>query len=626
MFASASSASATCGPASRASRLRPIAGDRDQAGAPRASQVSGDRRRRDAHPHRQRTRRAAAARRAAPRASARGCGRRARRRRRRGRSCRSGYARHVSVNAEASRAYRRVHAARRPAYTVPDPGPAGPYGTMAWLRATVSRFANGETHARRRALVEALLADLDPADLRDAAARRCATNASLIVLCTTNLALVPRARCRSTPPYVPVTVCSRARSASQRAISPTPSPPPDSSPPPTTRTRTRPEPTLRSRGSSRCSPAAIPRSSRSGSRCSSRHARRRPGSSGGMICRCPSPAASDPRGEHRRSSTSPGGRSAPALAAVPAKRTRSRARRRGAGAMSAFADLHRPGDPLVLPNAWDHASAAALAEAGFAAVGTTSLGVAAALGLRDGAAETAQATIDLAHRLTHLPVPVTMDIENGFSTDPAEVAAYVDRLGPGRRRQPRGPARRHGRLRPGARRGHRPRTSSSTPASTPTGSATGASTRRSNARRPTSPRARTGSSSRASRTRRRSRAWPRRSPSRSTSSSSPARPTSPGSPSSASPASARARCSTASRSAPPSTPRRPSATAAPQLRSPVLRDGRRAQSIVRTSLPRTWPASSCSWAAAACSSGKVAAMCGRRPPAATSGVMCSPRS
>jgi hypothetical protein len=53
---------------------------------------------------------------------------------------------------------------------VPDPGPAGPYGTMAWLRATVSRFANGETHTRRRALVEALLADLDPAELRRAAA------------------------------------------------------------------------------------------------------------------------------------------------------------------------------------------------------------------------------------------------------------------------------------------------------------------------------------------------------------------------------------------------------------------------------------------------------------------------
>jgi 2-methylisocitrate lyase-like PEP mutase family enzyme len=98
--------------------------------------------------------------------------------------------------------------------------------------------------------------------------------------------------------------------------------------------------------------------------------------------------------------------------------------------MTAFADLHKPGDPLVLPNAWDHASAAALAEAGYPAIGTTSLGVAAALGLPDGAAETAVATIDLARRITHLPVPITMDIENGFSSDPAEVAAYVDRLGP----------------------------------------------------------------------------------------------------------------------------------------------------------------------------------------------------
>jgi hypothetical protein len=53
---------------------------------------------------------------------------------------------------------------------VPDPGPPGPYGTMAWLRATVSRFANGETHARRRALVEALLAGLPPAELRAEAA------------------------------------------------------------------------------------------------------------------------------------------------------------------------------------------------------------------------------------------------------------------------------------------------------------------------------------------------------------------------------------------------------------------------------------------------------------------------
>ncbi|MDA0183255.1 hypothetical protein OJ997_23290 [Solirubrobacter phytolaccae] len=58
---------------------------------------------------------------------------------------------------------------------VPDPGPPGPFATMPWLRATVSRFANAETHARRRALAEARLATLDPAELAAAASRAKAT-------------------------------------------------------------------------------------------------------------------------------------------------------------------------------------------------------------------------------------------------------------------------------------------------------------------------------------------------------------------------------------------------------------------------------------------------------------------
>jgi len=49
-----------------------------------------------------------------------------------------------------------------PGYVVPPVPPAGPVGTLAWLRATVCRFAEGEAHARRRALVEARLAAIDP--------------------------------------------------------------------------------------------------------------------------------------------------------------------------------------------------------------------------------------------------------------------------------------------------------------------------------------------------------------------------------------------------------------------------------------------------------------------------------
>ena len=54
-------------------------------------------------------------------------------------------------------------------YPVPPPGLPGPFGTMAWLRATVSRFSEGEAHARRRAMIEARLAALDPDELRAAA-------------------------------------------------------------------------------------------------------------------------------------------------------------------------------------------------------------------------------------------------------------------------------------------------------------------------------------------------------------------------------------------------------------------------------------------------------------------------
>jgi 2-methylisocitrate lyase-like PEP mutase family enzyme len=81
--------------------------------------------------------------------------------------------------------------------------------------------------------------------------------------------------------------------------------------------------------------------------------------------------------------------------------------------MSDFAALHRAGDPLVLPNVWDVASARALVAAGFPALGTTSLGVAAANGLPDGVGATDTEALRLALRLAELPVHLTVDIETG---------------------------------------------------------------------------------------------------------------------------------------------------------------------------------------------------------------------
>ncbi|MGW7054810.1 isocitrate lyase/PEP mutase family protein [Streptomyces sp. NPDC054887] len=86
---------------------------------------------------------------------------------------------------------------------------------------------------------------------------------------------------------------------------------------------------------------------------------------------------------------------------------------------------HRPGAPLVLPNAWDHASAAALAEAGFAAIGTTSLGVASSAGKPDATSAAREETLHLGRRLARLPVPVTVDIEGGFGAGPSGVAALA---------------------------------------------------------------------------------------------------------------------------------------------------------------------------------------------------------
>ncbi|MGC0328826.1 2-methylisocitrate lyase-like PEP mutase family enzyme [Streptomyces sp. SAI-170] len=93
-----------------------------------------------------------------------------------------------------------------------------------------------------------------------------------------------------------------------------------------------------------------------------------------------------------------------------------------------FAALHRAGDPLLLANAWDHASASALAAQGFAAIGTTSLGVAAAAGLPDGSSATRDETLRLALALGSEPFLLSVDAEGGFSDDPEEVAQLAVEL------------------------------------------------------------------------------------------------------------------------------------------------------------------------------------------------------
>ncbi|QXV63067.1 isocitrate lyase/phosphoenolpyruvate mutase family protein [Amycolatopsis sp. TNS106] len=96
--------------------------------------------------------------------------------------------------------------------------------------------------------------------------------------------------------------------------------------------------------------------------------------------------------------------------------------------MSAFAALHVPGSPLLLPNVWEFGAAAFLAAQGFPALGTTSLGVSAAEGLPDGAPSSKDATVRLARRLAGLDALISVDLADGFSDDPGEVGSLAEDL------------------------------------------------------------------------------------------------------------------------------------------------------------------------------------------------------
>ncbi len=82
---------------------------------------------------------------------------------------------------------------------------------------------------------------------------------------------------------------------------------------------------------------------------------------------------------------------------------------------------HRP-EPLVLPNAWDVASARTFAEAGFPAIATTSGGVASSLGYPDGEAIPADVMLAAVARIAAaVDVPVTADLEAGYGMSPEEL-------------------------------------------------------------------------------------------------------------------------------------------------------------------------------------------------------------
>jgi len=81
---------------------------------------------------------------------------------------------------------------------------------------------------------------------------------------------------------------------------------------------------------------------------------------------------------------------------------------------------------LLLPNAWDVASARILEEAGHPAIATTSAGIAYSLGYADGQRISRDEMLSMVARIARaVRVPVTADLEAGYGTTPKAMADTV---------------------------------------------------------------------------------------------------------------------------------------------------------------------------------------------------------
>ena len=91
-----------------------------------------------------------------------------------------------------------------------------------------------------------------------------------------------------------------------------------------------------------------------------------------------------------------------------------------------FHQLHHQQSGFMLANAWDLSSAQFIQAAGAKAVATTSWGIAASLGLADGENISFKTQLALAKSLTeHLHIPLSVDIESGYSNDPLQISENV---------------------------------------------------------------------------------------------------------------------------------------------------------------------------------------------------------
>ena len=94
-----------------------------------------------------------------------------------------------------------------------------------------------------------------------------------------------------------------------------------------------------------------------------------------------------------------------------------------------FINLHDQNNPLLICNVWDVASARIAEKLNFRAIGTSSAAIASLLGYTDGENMSFTELVYLVKRIaTNTNLPLTVDLESGYSRESVEIADYIRQL------------------------------------------------------------------------------------------------------------------------------------------------------------------------------------------------------
>lgn len=109
----------------------------------------------------------------------------------------------------------------------------------------------------------------------------------------------------------------------------------------------------------------------------------------------------------------------------PSKQSRARNMTTQPDKAHAFAAMHSQSGAFIIPNPWDQGSARLLELMGFAALATSSAGLAFSHGKADGQIGRDAVMQHIAELCQATQLPVSADLENGFGDDPATCAQTI---------------------------------------------------------------------------------------------------------------------------------------------------------------------------------------------------------